>query len=257
MNNNVEELLDKIYPNQINLKSFEIKDDLNSKIWKDGLLDPVVKDKLIKIAKEFLDYINLDIEIKPIDIIIVGSIASYNWSKYSDIDLHIVIDFNDVDDNQQLVTNYMYQLKSSWNDTHHNLNIYGYDVELYVQNKDDTVESNGIYSLKNDYWLKIPKHLSYKLDKEFIKKMSSKIINKIEKYNELFDVLYLPKSIKLLNDRVNYLYDNIIHNRKSSIQAEGEFGSENIIFKVLRRSGHLEMLHNLKDKLYDKMHTLE
>ena len=43
-----------------------------------------------------------------VDILIVGSIASFNWSKYSDIDLHIITDFKAINDNTELVKNYLY-----------------------------------------------------------------------------------------------------------------------------------------------------
>ena len=248
--NEVEELYDNILPNQINLKSFEIKDKLNPKIWQNNKMKKNVRKKILQIAKEFIEYLDFSKKITPLDIIIVGSIANYNWSKYSDIDLHIIFDFNDINSDTQLVTNYVYQIKSSWNDIHKNLSIYGYDVELYVQNKDDDVKSNGIYSVKNDLWLKFPEDLAnVNLDKSIITDTASKIINKIELYEKISKKIYLKKSIKLLYNKVEYLYNNIVKLRKSSLSKDGEFGPGNIIFKILRRSLYLERIHNLRNEL--------
>ena len=89
--NEVNTIINKIYPNQINLKSFNFKKELNPKIWKNGKLKDNIRKRLVKIAKEFVESTELDFI--PVDIVIVGSIASFNWSKYSDIDLHIITDF--------------------------------------------------------------------------------------------------------------------------------------------------------------------
>ena len=93
----VDELFDKLYPNQINLKSFEVKKSLNPQIWKNGILDSTIRKRLIEIAKEFITTIKIE-KLPIIDIIMVGSSASYNWSKYSDIDLHILVDFSKIKD---------------------------------------------------------------------------------------------------------------------------------------------------------------
>lgn len=68
----------------------------------------------------------------------IGSSAGYNWTPTSDIDLHILIDFSQVDENEELVKNYVDSLKKIWNETH---NIYykNHPVELYIQ---DAKEEN-------------------------------------------------------------------------------------------------------------------
>ena len=128
--NEVNTIIDKIYPNQINLKSFNFKKELNPKIWKNGKLKDNIRKRLIKIAKEFIDSTELDFI--PIDIVIVGSIAPLNRSKYTDIDLHLFTDLKSLNDNVDLVKNYLYAKKCEWNNKHYNIKIYGYDVELYA-----------------------------------------------------------------------------------------------------------------------------
>ena len=56
--NEVNTIIDKIYPNQINLKSFNFKKELNPKIWKNGKLKDNIRKRLIKIAKEVTNSVN-------------------------------------------------------------------------------------------------------------------------------------------------------------------------------------------------------
>lgn len=253
--NEITKLVDKVYPDQINLKSFNFKKQLNPKIWEDNKLKKNVRKQLIKIAKEFVK--STDIEFIPVDIVIVGSIASFNWSKYSDIDLHIITDFKSINDNTELVKNYLYSKKCEWNNDHRDLKIYGYDVELYAQDINEENESNGIYSVKYNHWIKIPSAKHKQLDKNTIKEIAAMYINKIEYYNRKFDELSSDKAFLLLQSKVKYLYDLIIQGRKKSLPVEGEQATGNIIFKVLRRSGHLEMINKLKKKLFDKINSIE
>ena len=50
----------------------------------------------------------------------------------SDIDLHILLDFKEVNDNVDLVKDYFNAVKALWNYLH-DIRIKGYEVEVYVQ----------------------------------------------------------------------------------------------------------------------------
>ena len=115
-----KEIITEIEPEEINLKSFENKPSLNEKIWVNDKINSRVRLKLLDIADSFFNTLDIDwVEVK--DIVFTGSLANYNWSKYSDIDLHILIDFNDVDENKTLVKNYLDSKKNEWNKTHDNI----------------------------------------------------------------------------------------------------------------------------------------
>ena len=244
-----------ITPENINLKSFRYKKELNPKIWNNNELKPNIRKQLLTIADEFIS--STDIDFKAVDVVLVGSIASFNWSKYSDIDLHIIADFNAINDDFDLVKNYLYSKKCEWNSNHEDLNIYGYDVELYAQDITEENISNGVYSIKYNHWIKTPKYINESLKDDIIKKTASLYINKIEYYNNKFNELTSNKSFILLQSKVNYLYDIIIQGRKTSLAKEGEQAAGNIIFKILRRSGHLQMINTLKRKLFDKLNSIE
>lgn len=252
--NEVEEIYDSISPAQINLKSFETKESLNPKLWNEnGELDSKIRKRLLTIAMDFYD--SLNIETLPKDIIIVGSNAGYNWSKYSDIDLHILLDFDEINDNTVLLKNYFGAKKITWS-SQHNITIRGYEVELYVQNIHDENASDGVYSLIKSEWLQIPHAKDIRLDKKLITHQAAKIINLIDKYLEEPIQDLNKNDLEKLYIKSDKLYKLIFQNRRDGIAQFGENATPNIVFKVLRRSGHLEALRQLKFKIYDKLESL-
>ena len=69
----------------------EIHSTLNQKLFSGEKLKPEIKDRILKIVDAFVD----DLTIKPdvIDIQLVGSNVSYNYTPNSDLDVHIVTNF--------------------------------------------------------------------------------------------------------------------------------------------------------------------
>ena len=73
--------------------SFQIHDQLNPTFWDGEMLRPKVRSQLKKIAMAWVDYVGIDkggIE----DILLLGGNAGYNYTKYSDLDLHVVPELN-------------------------------------------------------------------------------------------------------------------------------------------------------------------
>ena len=75
-------------------EDIEKHDTLNPVLWnEDGTLKPEVKEKIDEIVKDFLDGLAEDgIKINVKDVKLVGSNCSYNYTKDSDLDIHIVAD---------------------------------------------------------------------------------------------------------------------------------------------------------------------
>ena len=72
---------------EFNPKLLKPKSELFQKFWKNNTLNPIVARKLMEIADKIIESLDLeDVE----DVVITGSIASYNWHELSDIDLHCV-----------------------------------------------------------------------------------------------------------------------------------------------------------------------
>lgn len=252
--NEVEKIYDSVSPRQINLKSFETKETLNPKLWKAGRLNYKIRQRLLTIAMDFYD--SLDIDILLSDIILVGSSASYNWSKYSDIDLHLVIDFSKIDKNSELLKKYFNSKKNDWN-REHDIQIMGYDIEVYVQDINEANASDGVYSLVKNQWIQIPTSKNLKLNKTLISQQAAYLINRIDRLAQKTSQTSNIRVLKRLYNIVNDLYKNIIHNRREGLNSYGESAVGNIVFKVLRRSEHLAKLRNLKTIIYDKIESIK
>ena len=158
------------------LKSFEPKDELNPKIWEktgdEYKIRDEVRQKLLETSNIFIDFLGVDVVIT--DIIMIGSLVNYNWSKYSDIDLHIVVNFNQFPENSKDLYLEFFDLKKVIFNQKHNIKMFGYDVECFVQKEDETTFSSGIYSILFDMWMNEPKKPGFEnIDKELIKEKSS------------------------------------------------------------------------------------
>lgn len=213
-------------------EAFEKHDVLNPKIWdKDNNMLPEVSEKIREIVDYFMD--SLSIKLSPIDVHIVGSNASYNYTDKSDLDVHIVVNFESVDTNTELVRALLNDEKASFNKSH-DITIHGVDVEMYVEDVKSTTVSNGIYSLFNEEWIKFPVKIDNvpQVDVSDAKSKWTSIAKEIlsngnsEDISNAIDVLYMI--------------------RKNSIDVDGEFGKGNILFKELRNDG---ILQDLKDGL--------
>ena len=83
-------------------EKFEIHDTLNPKLWSsNNTLLPDVESRIYSIVNHFKR--NLSVPIDIIDVHIVGSNASYNYSDTSDVDVHIVANFDSVKADKEIV----------------------------------------------------------------------------------------------------------------------------------------------------------
>jgi predicted nucleotidyltransferase len=238
---------------KIDLSSFELKSSLNKDIWiNDNKLRPEIAVKLVEIANNFMKNIGLDdIEIK--DIVLTGSLANYNWSQYSDVDLHIMVDFDDIDENEELVREFFRGKSGNWNDRH-DIKIRGFEVELYVQDIDEPHVSTGIYSLMNDAWVVKPQKDKPVLDLDTTKKKAQRLIDLIDDIQDLYNKDKLREayvSSQLMKEKIRKL-------RKCGLETQaGAYSPENLAFKVLRRNGYLGKLGDLRDNSYDRLMSIE
>ena len=252
----IEQIFDTIYPEQINLKSFERKSKLCPAIWRNNDMKRAVRARLMKIAKDFIEGFE-EFPLNAVDIVVVGSIAGYNWSKYSDVDLHIIVNFRDYNDygTPDVLKALFQKIKAAWNDKH-DIKIFGYEVEIYVQDVDEENASDGIYSVMYGKWNKLPKIKDANLDRELIKTQAAQYINIIDKLEELSDRRLSEKQYEILHETAKKFNDEIMQGRKTGLAEEGENAPGNIVFKVLRRTEHIGKLKKVITKLFDKMCSL-
>ena len=253
-----ENIESEVESNEIDLSSFKKNDTLAKRIW-DGMdLNSRVRLKLLDIADDFWKFVNLT-WVKPKNIILTGSICNFNWSDESDIDLHLVVDFKEVDDKVEFVKQYLDSKKNEWNNEHKGLQIMGYQVEIYVQNVGEMPESNGIYDLEENDWIKKPDPNAVediKLNKFQIKDKAAKIMTIID---DMYDALSSSDDshkIEIIADDANYLWNKIKEMRRASLDKRGENGNGNIVYKYMRRKGYLDKLWRLRTLCYDKTNSI-
>lgn len=229
------------------LDSFSLKETLNPKVWENpddpskAKMKPKVRKGLLRIAEEFIDYLGEDIFIE--DIILTGSLSNYNWSEYSDFDLHVLVDMKHYENQSELYKELFNLKKQIFNDKH-DIRIFGYDVELYAQDTEEKHYSSGVYSILNDEWVSEPEKMESKIDKEILK-------NKIENWTEKIDTaIDEDKDLQTLKDKIKDY-------RKSGLEKNGELSYENLVFKFLRRSGYIEKLFDEINKDVDKELSIE
>mgnify|MGYP003118724168 FL=1 len=240
-------------PDDVDLSSFEFHDELNKDFWnqEDDRLDPEIRQKLIAIANDFWNSLEVgDAEYD--DITFTGSLAAHNYSQFSDVDLHLLVDFSDVDDKVDLVREYFNAMKSIWNRLHDIL-IKGYEVEIYVQDINDPHEAQGLYSVLNDEWLKKPILDKQDFDKDNVRKKAAGLMDQIDRLEPLIEEGKYEEAEKYADK----LKAKIRKMRKTGLETVGAYSVENLAFKVLRRNGYLEKLSDAKREAYDKMLSIK
>ena len=255
MDENVET---EVEAGDIKLDSFKKNRTLEPKIWDGFNLNPKVRLKLLDIADDFWDFANIS-WVKPKSIHLTGSICNFNWSKYSDIDLHIVVNFSDIDERKDFVQEYFNGKKNEWNIEHSKLKIYGYPVELYVEDVDAETASEGLYDLEENKWIKKPSPNNIKqigLDKYEIKNKSAKLMTSIDNLYDEFNNTNDDAKLREIGKNAHKLFNKIKRMRRFGLARSGESDSLNVMFKVLRRNGYIEMLWKLNSELYDKLNSI-
>ena len=245
-------LLEDIDPESVDLSSFEMHDELDKDFWNqpDDNLDPEIREKLLIIANDFYNSLEVgDVEYE--DVTFTGSLAAFNYSRFSDVDLHILLDFRDIDEKIDLVREYFNAMKALWNRLH-DIRIKGYEVEIYVQDINDPHEAQGLYSVLTDEWLKKPALKKHDFDRDNIKKKAASLMDQIDRVEALIEEGKYEEAEKYADK----LKEKIQKMRKAGLETVGAYSVENLAFKVLRRTDYLGKLSDAKRKAYDSMLSL-
>ena len=223
--------------------TLEYHDTLNPKIWDEDELKPEVQAKLLQIAKKWATFAKIP-DFAITDIILVGGNANYNWTKFSDLDLHVVVNREDLADCPDLLDDYLQNKKQLWALVH-DITIYGHDVELYAQDRETPYpKKQGVYSIKNKKWIAQPKH-------ENVDFRGPVLLAKVKQYTERIDTLI---STNAEDESFSKLKEKFKNMRSSGLKKIGEFSLENLIFKELRNRGVIDrMTKYLQSRLDQKL----
>lgn len=224
--------------NDIDVKSIHLNDELNPLFWQGDVLKRDVRKALLLNAKRFIEFCDLD-NYKFNDIILTGSIANFNYNDNSDVDIHVIFDFDQIHVDRDFVEAYFKLKKSLWSEKIP-VQIKGYDVEIYVQDEKEKHHSTGIYSLVNNKWISKPIKKLINIDTANLKIKAGNFIDKIDELEGIED-----------NDKFLVKYDELLDKikkyRKVGLDKTGEYSTENLVFKLLRNNGYLKKLIDLKN----------
>ena len=236
---------------EVEADSFRINDDLEPRIWNGMKMKDEFREPMLEIVENFIEGLPFDVKIE--DITLTGSLANYNWSSYSDVDLHIIVDFSKIDENYDLVKGFFDNARARWNDKH-NITLKGYDVEIYVENVGEAHKSSGIYSVMDDKWNIEPNKYDDSIDFESARRKADEIEARVNRTNNLLLAGEYKKALRAIDK----LKRKIRNMRRAGLESnKQEFSVENIAFKILRRNGILDRLEDLKTDAYDFMVGLD
>ena len=258
MNQQIDEM---ISPEEISVDSFDVKDSLNSRFWnEEQQLDIHIRRALLVIAKDFIDEYNLG-EYVIDDIIITGSLANYNWNEeFSDVDLHIIMDTTQLSEDPSLAKSISDAMRNLWNKTHTDISVGGFPVELYIQDTHEPHKSSGVYSLLDGEWKTSPSldKLSGEIEEDEIKTRVAEYMNIIDEIEKVYNKIEPLKMYHICSK----LMDKIKAERTSGLARlsnddAAELTTGNLIFKSLRRSGHIEKLIDIKRRCFDRARSIK
>lgn len=202
-------------------------DTLNQDLFEGNHLRPEVREALLRIAGKFQNALGLNID--PVDVYFTGSGANFNYNELSDIDLHLVYDFEQIGINAEILIKYFIAKKQVFNNDY-DITIKGMPVEVGVENLNEPIVSSAIYSVAKDQWMLEPKDAEHLLPKPDMKQYYE-IVQRIEDAIE-------SRNSKKIGD----LWDELYRIRKDSLANDGEYGHGNGLFKKLRNLGYLDRL---------------
>ena len=236
----------------INENNKKFHKELNQKIFKGTTLKPEVLNKLKNVANAFIEFLDIPkIAIK--DIVLTGSNVSYNYTPQSDLDVHLIVNFEKVHKDCPIVGDFLLSKKSEFNNNH-DIYIYGIPVEVYAEPVDAPSVYNGLYSIKYNKWLKEPEKLKPLNNSADIKAKYKELKNYIE---ELTDEAKFLKNEVANGEAAENLMKKLKQMRMAGLQKEGEFSVENQVFKKLRNEGYIGKLVDIRKKATDKKLSLE
>jgi len=232
-------LKEVVEPDDVDVSSIQMHDTLNPLIWEsDDKIKPDIRKTLLMNAKRFIEFCDAE-GLKFNDIILTGSIANFNYNENSDMDVHVILDFNQISENKEFVGDFFKLKKALWADRLP-IQIKGHDVEMYFQDSAEPHHSSGTYSLVKNNWIRKPTKKIVNVDSANVQLKSADIMNAI-------DDLESNRSEGDFIEKLEKLKRKIKRLRQSGLDKSGEYSSENLAFKILRNTGYLEKLVTLKN----------
>ena len=238
--NNISDVLKEVIePDAVDVSSIKMNDVLSPLIWDGDELKPDVRKVLLMNAKRFIEFSDVE-NLKFNDIILTGSMANFNYNDNSDLDIHTVLDFNQISENKDFVGDFFKLKKQLWADKLP-IQVKGHDVEMYFQDAEEPHHSSGTYSLVKNQWIRKPIKKIINIDNADVQLKSADLMNAIDDLEDDMKGEDFVKKHEILKNKIKKY-------RQSGLDKAGEFAVENLVFKILRNSGYLEKMVDMKNK---------
>jgi predicted nucleotidyltransferase len=227
----------------------EYHKNLNRQFWLNNHLKSGIRKNLLNLAKFYFKQLDLGVELK--DVIFTGSLANYNYTDLSDIDIHIIIDYKKLTNDDEFAKEFFSNKRSIWADSNE-IKVNGFPVEIYVQDVSqlDDKGMGSMYSLLDNKWIKKPKYKLPQVEKHLI-------TTKVNKYLDILNkISMMDDSIKKV-EAYNKVFEKMRTDRKKATQKEGEFSVDNLVFKVLRNKGVFDIIKNNKKEIVNNLFSMK
>ena len=244
-----ELIAEVIKPDEVEVNSIKLHGELNPIFWDENKkLKPEIRKTLLENAKMFIKFSNVE-DFKFSDIVLTGSIANYTYTNISDVDLHIILDFSQISNDLDLVSDLFKTKRKLWSKTYAT-KIKNHEIEVYFQNEKQPHHSTGVYSIMDDVWIKKPTKGVLDINTKNLQEKTATFINKIDDLESIINSEDFMGEYEKLKEKVKAY-------RQSGLEKEGEFSTENLTFKLLRNLGYLDKLFNLKNEHVAKNLTIK
>ena len=225
---------------------------LHPQFWDEFEFKEDVIKPILKIVDDFVandEHISSDmIE----DVQLTGSLANYNYSEYSDLDVHILLDFADINKDEELVKRALDGKRFIWN-LRHDIKFNGHEVELYFQDIHEPHVASGLFSIQDNRWIKKPVHDPPEIDQRDVEKKAEQFRTEVELMKEALNEVDDKDDLALINKRAKKLKDKLMRMRQDGLASKGEYSVENLAFKELRNDETIAELNSLIIQSYDLM----
>ena len=212
-------------------------EELNPKLWNHDRLRSEVKGALLRIAEDFLKFV--DVPVRVVDIRLAGGNANYNYSEHSDIDLHIIADFSQVSCDREVAE--LFDTKRLLYKRDHTITIKNIPVELYIEDQDHPAVS-AAYSIVKDTWIKEPGQKLPQYDEKSVK-------TGVEMWHKIIKTAIMSGNLSTCRQCLALLRKY----RKMGLQTPaGEFSTANLVYKSLRNDHTIEGITTLINLLHDR-----
>lgn len=226
--------------------TLEYHNELNPALWTNDQLQDDVRGKLLAIGKEWAITAFIPENIIK-DMVITGGNVNYNYTPYSDIDLHLIVDKSQIGLDATMIDDYLNDKKTLWT-LKHNIKVRNYPVELYAANYGEAFPmGQGVYSIMNNKWVQVPKNENLDFANDTL------LQKKADYYEDLVNgMIHDNKPVHDFETITNKLYTM----RAAAIHTAGEFSFENLLFKELRNRGIIDKIKSYKNAKYDAEYSL-